>query len=69
MAYLNGRCRCEKEIYIRHGIVDVVSAAEFHRPNTRTVSDRYQSDIGRYIGPTLEWQYRNYIKMAHLPRF
>ena len=69
MACLTGRCRCENDIYILHGMVDVVSAAEFHRSNTRTASDRYQSDIGRYIGPIPEWQYGNYIKMAYLPRF
>ena len=54
MAYLTGRCRCENEMYIRYGMVNIVSAAEFHRPDSRTVSDWYQSDIGRYIG-----QHRN----------
>ena len=65
----NWACRCENEIYIRHRMVDVVSAAELHRPDSRTASNRYQSDIGRCIGPTPEWRYRNYIKMAYLPRF
>ena len=57
------------QLYIRHGMVDAFWAAESHRPYTRSASDRYQSDIGRYIGTTPEWQYRNYIKMAFLSRF
>ena len=62
-------CRCENEINIRHRMVDVVSTVELHRPDFRTASNRYQSNIGRYIGPTPEWRYQNYIKMAYLPWF
>ena len=67
----NWACRCENGIYRynRQIMVDVVSAAEFHRPDSRTASNRYQFDIGRFIGPKPEWRYRNYIKMAYLPRF
>ena len=67
----NWACRRENEIYryIRQWMVDVVSAAEVHRPDNRAASNRCQLDIGRYIGPTPEWRYRNYINMAYLPRF
>ena len=67
MTYLRCLCRSRNEIFILHWIVDVVSAKEFHRPDSRTALDQCQSDIGRHIGPTWECWYRSDIKMAYFP--
>ena len=66
--FLTGRCRCKNETSIRHRIVDVVSATEFRRPDNRTISHRYQSDAGLYMGPTSKCRHRSFIKMAYLHR-
>ena len=57
--------QCKMKYLSEIGMADFVSARESHCPHNRTASDRWQSDIGGYIEPTLGCQYQNCIKMAY----
>ena len=49
-------CRCKREISIQHRMVNFVSEIEFHRPNSRHRSDRYQPALASTV---ISGQHRN----------
>ena len=65
VAYLTWHCPSKNKISIRHRMIDVVLAPEFHRPDSRTASDRYQSFIQMVYLIRL-YQCRNHISAVEL---